>query len=133
MEDLILQCLEEAEKHARDIEELENRTALHIEYAQEKHHERIHDARVGVGWQSALHVISFYGPDGNVLNAEYWEVLMELVRHVRLLKEPFVVLGDWNGEEDVAGAVDAVTDAVTDMDFTVVMIKINATFIKIIS
>ena len=33
---LILQCLEEAEKHARDIEELENRTALHIEYAQEK-------------------------------------------------------------------------------------------------
>ena len=33
---LVLQCLEEAEKHARDIEELENRTALHIEYAQEK-------------------------------------------------------------------------------------------------
>ena len=33
---LTLQCLEEAEKHAQDIEELENRTALHIEYAQEK-------------------------------------------------------------------------------------------------
>ena len=33
---LVLKCLEEAEKHARDIEELENRTALHIEYAQEK-------------------------------------------------------------------------------------------------
>ena len=33
---LILQCLEEAKKHAQDIEELENRTALHIEYAQEK-------------------------------------------------------------------------------------------------
>ena len=33
---LILKCLDEAEKHAQDIEELENRTALHIEYAQEK-------------------------------------------------------------------------------------------------
>ena len=29
-------CLAEAEKHAREIEELENRTRLHIEYAQEK-------------------------------------------------------------------------------------------------
>ena len=33
---LILKCLDEAERHAQDIEELENRTALHIEYAQEK-------------------------------------------------------------------------------------------------
>jgi len=33
---LILKCLDEAEKHAQHIEELENRTALHIEYAQEK-------------------------------------------------------------------------------------------------
>merc|ERR1719278_2568608 len=33
---LILKCLDEAEKHAQRIEELENRTALHIEYAQEK-------------------------------------------------------------------------------------------------
>ena len=33
---LVLKCLEEAEEHALRIEELENRTALHIEYAQEK-------------------------------------------------------------------------------------------------
>ena len=33
---LIQNCIKEAEKHQADIEELENRTALHIEYAQEK-------------------------------------------------------------------------------------------------
>ena len=33
---LIDNCLKEAIKHSREIEELENRTALHIEYAQEK-------------------------------------------------------------------------------------------------
>jgi len=33
---LIQNCLKEAIKHAREIEELENRTSLHIEYAQEK-------------------------------------------------------------------------------------------------
>lgn len=33
---LIQNCIQEAEKHQADIEELENRTALHIEYAQEK-------------------------------------------------------------------------------------------------
>ena len=33
---LIQSCIKEAEKHQADIEELENRTALHIEYAQEK-------------------------------------------------------------------------------------------------
>jgi len=36
-DDLLIQnCLKEAEKHAKEIEELENRTALHIDYAQEK-------------------------------------------------------------------------------------------------
>jgi len=35
--DLLIQnCLKEADKHAKEIEELENRTALHIDYAQEK-------------------------------------------------------------------------------------------------
>merc|ERR1740124_1051840 len=35
--DLLIQnCLKEAVKHAKEIEELENRTALHIDYAQEK-------------------------------------------------------------------------------------------------
>ena len=33
---LVLRCLADAEKHAAEIEELENRTALHIDYAQEK-------------------------------------------------------------------------------------------------
>ena len=33
---LIQNCIKEAEKHQAEIEELENRTALHIEYAQEK-------------------------------------------------------------------------------------------------
>ena len=33
---LVLKCLADAEKHAAEIEELENRTALHIDYAQEK-------------------------------------------------------------------------------------------------
>jgi hypothetical protein len=33
---LVLECLEKARQHERDIEELENRTSLHIEYAQEK-------------------------------------------------------------------------------------------------
>ena len=33
---LVLRCLADAEKHAAKIEELENRTALHIDYAQEK-------------------------------------------------------------------------------------------------
>ena len=33
---LILKCLDDAEKHATAIEELQNRTALHIDYAQEK-------------------------------------------------------------------------------------------------
>merc|ERR1712066_784619 len=32
----IQNCIKEAEKHASEIDELENRTALHIEYAQEK-------------------------------------------------------------------------------------------------
>ena len=32
----MLKCLADAEKHAAEIEELENRTALHIDYAQEK-------------------------------------------------------------------------------------------------
>ena len=35
-DDLIQNCIKEAEKHASEIAELENRTALHIEYAQEK-------------------------------------------------------------------------------------------------
>ena len=35
-DDLIQNCIKEAEKHAGEIAELENRTALHIEYAQEK-------------------------------------------------------------------------------------------------
>ena len=35
-DDLIQNCIKEAEKHAAEIAELENRTALHIEYAQEK-------------------------------------------------------------------------------------------------
>ena len=35
-DELIQNCIAEAEKHQADIEELENRTALHIEYAQEK-------------------------------------------------------------------------------------------------
>ena len=35
-DDLIQNCISEAEKHASEIAELENRTALHIEYAQEK-------------------------------------------------------------------------------------------------
>ena len=35
-DDLIQNCITEAEKHASEIAELENRTALHIEYAQEK-------------------------------------------------------------------------------------------------
>jgi len=35
-DELIQNCISEAEKHQADIEELENRTALHIEYAQEK-------------------------------------------------------------------------------------------------
>lgn len=39
---LIDNCLKEAIKHAREIEELENRTALHIEYAQEKQLEIVH-------------------------------------------------------------------------------------------
>ena len=33
---LIQNCINQAEKHRAEIEELENRTALHIEYAQEK-------------------------------------------------------------------------------------------------
>ena len=33
---LIQNCIGQAEKHRAEIEELENRTALHIEYAQEK-------------------------------------------------------------------------------------------------
>ena len=33
---LVLRCLADAEKHAAEIAELENRTALHIDYAQEK-------------------------------------------------------------------------------------------------
>ena len=33
---LVLKCLADAEKHATAIEELQNRTALHIDYAQEK-------------------------------------------------------------------------------------------------
>jgi myosin heavy subunit len=33
---LLLRCLEETDRHAQEIEELENRTALHIDYAQEK-------------------------------------------------------------------------------------------------
>lgn len=39
---LIRNCLKEAIKHSREIEELENRTALHIEYAQEKQLEILH-------------------------------------------------------------------------------------------
>jgi hypothetical protein len=39
---LIDNCLKEAIKHAREIEELENRTSLHIEYAQEKQLEIVH-------------------------------------------------------------------------------------------
>lgn len=35
-DELIQNCISEAEKHAAEIDELENRTALHIEYAQEK-------------------------------------------------------------------------------------------------
>ena len=35
-DELIQNCISEAEKHASEIDELENRTALHIEYAQEK-------------------------------------------------------------------------------------------------
>jgi len=35
-DELIQNCIKEAEKHASEIDELENRTALHIEYAQEK-------------------------------------------------------------------------------------------------
>lgn len=33
---LVLECLAEAEKHSEEIEKLENRTKLHIDYAQEK-------------------------------------------------------------------------------------------------
>ena len=33
---LVLKCLAEAEKHSEEIEKLENRTKLHIDYAQEK-------------------------------------------------------------------------------------------------
>ena len=35
-DELIQNCISEAEKHSEEIAELENRTALHIEYAQEK-------------------------------------------------------------------------------------------------
>merc|ERR1711892_876177 len=41
-DDLIDNCLREAIKHSREIEELENRTSLHIEYAQEKQLEIVH-------------------------------------------------------------------------------------------
>jgi len=99
-DDLIDNCLREAIKHSREIEELENRTSLHIEYAQEKQLEIVHleETLETLKNESKLETEKISNLEKNVLN------LTDLVEtkdsSISKLKEEIIKLEDTFQKEE---------------------------------
>jgi len=98
---LIKNCLKEAEKHAKEIEELENRTALHIDYAQEKQLE-IQNLEITLQTlknQSKIETEKITSLENNILNLT---VLIETKdKVISVLKEDITKLEDTFEKEEL--------------------------------